>query len=545
MLPARLAPLHVLPLYSLLDPIEQDKVFQPPPAGHRLLIFATNVAETSITIPGIRYVIDCGLEKRRNFDFGRGVIATTVDFISQASAEQRRGRAGRTGPGHCFRLYSSAFFANHFDEFSTPEIQRRPVDEVVLLLKTMGLNEISLFPFPSLVPEASLEQAEQTLMHLSAIEVEKPRPATRIGRMMSVFPVAPRLAKLIVTGRQLGVIDLVVVVAALLSVREPFEGDPAPEFRSERGDVIRLLTAFGAYTFAKDKQQFARQFRVRAKAMEEVAAIREQLVKVIEKVASQSLTEKSRDAVIDPPTDEQEALLTQCIFTAFCDKVARRDDKGSLYTTADGKRAGLHGQSSLSEKKPLWVCYQDIDESQPEKAKLLLPTKISSTWITQLGSKIYLHSKWIGVPDYRADTDAVVGRVEATFGQPNWKLPEAMLPHPEPWRAFAAAFIDGRVVPGLKQFARRTTARTEDLRDNRQLPPRLLMIAVSLKREDIASRKGLQAKWKTDGLFLLTEYLYWLPDKAIQGKVQRGWPFTEELPTIAPGVPESESDSDD
>jgi ATP-dependent RNA helicase DHX37/DHR1 len=406
----------------------------------------------------------------------------------------------------------------------------------------MGLNEITLFPFPLLIPEGSLEFAEQTLMHLGAIELEKPRAATRIGRLMSIFPVAPRLAKLIVTGRQLGVIDLAVMVAAVLSVREPFEGEPAPEFQSDRGDVMRLLTAFGAFMFAKDKRQFAQQYHVRIKAMEEIAAIRKQLVKVIEKADTRSLTQKSHDRVIDPPTDKQQALLTQCIFTAFCDQVARRDDKGTLYTTADGKRADLHGHSSLFEKKPLWVCYHEIDESQPGKAKLLLPTKISAAWIAHLGSKIYLHSKWIGLPDYRADTDTVVGRVEATFAAPNWRLPESLLPHPDPYRAFAAAFIDGLVLPGLKQFATRTTARTEDLRTNRQLPPRLLMIVSSLKRAEIASRRALEAKWKTEPLFLLTEYLYWLPDQAVQGKVQRGWPFAEELPPFAPGVSESESD---
>jgi hypothetical protein len=361
---------------------------------------------------------------------------------------------------------------------------------------------------------------------------------------MATFPIAPRVAKLIVTARQLGVVDWALMVAAALSVREPFDGEPPAVLKSDRGDVMRLLNAFGAYMFAKDKREFGRQFRVRERAMEEMAAIREQLVREIEKVDSNALTAKSRDRLVDPPSDEQQALLTQCIFTAYCDRVARRDDKGNAYTTADGKKAELNGYSSLFEKKPIWVCFHEIDESVPGKPRLVLPTKISAAWIVPLGSKLYLHTKWIGLPDYRPDTDAVVGRVEATFGAPNWRIPEAMLPHPEPYRAFAAAFIDGRVVPALRQFAARITARTEDLQANRMLPPRLLMIVASVTREEIASRKALEAKWKAQPLFLLTEYLYWIPDKSVQARVQRGWPFVDALPPAAAPVAESASDSD-
>lgn len=122
------APLHVLPLYSLLPTKDQLRVFEEAPEGSRLCILATNVAETSLTIPGIRYVVDCGRSKERNFDKTTGVQSFDIGWISKASAMQRAGRSGRTGPGHCYKLYSSAIYERDFPEFAEAEILRMPIE---------------------------------------------------------------------------------------------------------------------------------------------------------------------------------------------------------------------------------------------------------------------------------------------------------------------------------------------------------------------------------------------------------------------------------
>ncbi|RLN96045.1 hypothetical protein BBJ28_00026823, partial [Nothophytophthora sp. Chile5] len=141
--------LHVLPLYSLLPNDDQMKVFDAPPENHRLVVVATNVAETSLTIPGIKYVVDAGRTKERVFDLSNGISSFDVQWISKASADQRAGRAGRTGPGHCYRLYSSAVFDTEFQQFSSPEILCQPIDDLVLQMKAMGIHNVLQFPFPT------------------------------------------------------------------------------------------------------------------------------------------------------------------------------------------------------------------------------------------------------------------------------------------------------------------------------------------------------------------------------------------------------------
>lgn len=157
------APLHVLPLYSMLPTEAQLRVFEPPPEGTRLCVIATNVAETSVTIPGVRYVVDCGKSKERKYDVETGVQTFEIDWTSQAAAGQRAGRAGRTGPGHCYRLFSSAVFDNEFEKFSTPEIHRMPIEGVVLSMKSMNIDNVVNFPFPTPPPRETLHKAEKVI----------------------------------------------------------------------------------------------------------------------------------------------------------------------------------------------------------------------------------------------------------------------------------------------------------------------------------------------------------------------------------------------
>lgn len=190
------APLHVLPLYSLLKTEDQMRVFEPPPPGSRLCVIATNVAETSITIPNIKYVVDSGKSKERHYDKETGIQTFQVGWTSKASATQRAGRAGRTGHGHCYRLYSSAVYENEFVTASEAEIQKMPIDGVVLQMKSMYIDNVVNFPFPTPPNRDDLKQSEQRLVYLNALENSNKKSITELGKTMSIFPLVPRLAKM-------------------------------------------------------------------------------------------------------------------------------------------------------------------------------------------------------------------------------------------------------------------------------------------------------------------------------------------------------------
>jgi hypothetical protein len=245
-----LVPMHVLPLYSLLPNDQQMLVFRPPPEGHRLVIVSTNVAETSLTIPGIRYVVDSGRSKERTYDHSTGVQSFKVGWISKASAAQRAGRAGRTGPGHCYRLYSSALFEDHFQQFAEPEILRMPIEGVVLQMKAMAIDQVVNFPFPTPPDRQALRKAEQLLSHLGALEAPTNTRMingaqqvgsaggriTDLGKAMAAYPVSPRFAKMLSIGSQHGCLPYVIAIVACLSVGDPFIHEQSVEAVEEEND---------------------------------------------------------------------------------------------------------------------------------------------------------------------------------------------------------------------------------------------------------------------------------------------------------------------
>ncbi|XP_055389018.1 uncharacterized protein LOC129618239 [Condylostylus longicornis] len=201
---------RVVPLYALLSTKDQSRAFQPPNQDERLIIVSTNVAETSLTLPNVRYVVDCGREKKRQFLSSDVASLFSVQWISKASADQRAGRAGRIGPGHCYRLYSSAMYTHTFPQFPTANLFLTPLDSVLLFMASLGIPDIARFPFPNPPPEESIRRAKTLLLTLGALEfleqksspvLDKFRLPTRItqlGRLMAKLPVAPRFSAMLV-----------------------------------------------------------------------------------------------------------------------------------------------------------------------------------------------------------------------------------------------------------------------------------------------------------------------------------------------------------
>lgn len=282
----------ILPLHSTLSLEEQDKVFHYAPEGMRKCIVSTNIAETSVTIDGIRFVIDSGKVKEMNYDT-TSRMSTLQEFrISKASAEQRKGRAGRTGPGICYRLYSEDQYSL-LAEYSTPEIRRVSIDSLLLSLVCMGLGDVRKFPFLEAPPAENVESSLISLKQHGAIDATE--RVTSLGRFLSDLPVDIPLGKMLVFGSMFHQIDTVLSLAAVLSVQSPFTNrafrDPdcetaRKELESTHGDPLTVLQAYSEWLSIKRSRVHSRSWCKRRGIEEqrfyEVTKLRSQFKQVLE-----------------------------------------------------------------------------------------------------------------------------------------------------------------------------------------------------------------------------------------------------------------------
>lgn len=209
--------LMILPVYGALPSEMQSRIFDPAPRFTRKCVLATNIAEASLTIDGIYYVIDPGFSKQKVYNPKTGMDSLVVVPISQASARQRAGRAGRTGPGSCYRLYTEQAFLHEMLPFPVPEIQRTNLATVVLQLKAMGINDLLGFDFMDPPQTQTLVSALHSLYVLGALDDEG--LLTRLGRKMAEFPLEPQLSKVLLTSVDLGCSEEVLTVVSMLSVQ--------------------------------------------------------------------------------------------------------------------------------------------------------------------------------------------------------------------------------------------------------------------------------------------------------------------------------------
>ena len=364
---------HVLSLYAQMQTKDQLSVFQPPPAGTRLIVLATNVAETSLTIPGIRYVFDCGRAKDKNYDKVSGVQSFDVGWISKASADQRTGRAGRTGPGHCYRLYSSAIYERDFEEHAEPEILRMPVEGVVLQLKSMDLHNVVNFPFPTPPDRLGLAMAEKLLTNLGALSNDSRIVA--LGRRLSEYPLSPRYAKMLDIGHQHGCIAFTIILVAALTTPNIFisenhlglaaskehqlyttENRLADEAQLKRrsdlnhaqhqfgklsrtSDALKAFTALQGYLKTTSKDQYCSDMFLLPKQMSEASHLVDQLTTVIRKNHPLRLSDTS--AQLSTPTKTQIAALQQFAAAGFLDEIAilASESPSPPYISRNPKRA--------------------------------------------------------------------------------------------------------------------------------------------------------------------------------------------------------------
>ncbi|XP_028921035.1 probable ATP-dependent RNA helicase DHX34 isoform X1 [Ornithorhynchus anatinus] len=265
----------VLPLHSTLSVADQDKVFDVAPPGVRKCILSTNIAETSVTIDGVRFVLDSGKVKEMSFDPKAKLQRLQEFWISRASAEQRKGRAGRTGPGVCYRLYAESDY-DAFAPYPVPEIQRVALDALVLQMKSMGLGDPRTFPFIEPPPSSSLETAVLYLRDQGALDAAE--DLTPIGNLLAQLPVDVVIGKMLILGSLFQLVEPVLTVAAALSVQSPFlrSGHSNPDcgtarkpLESSHGDPFTLLNAFNAWVQVKSERGSGSRKWCRRRGLEE------------------------------------------------------------------------------------------------------------------------------------------------------------------------------------------------------------------------------------------------------------------------------------
>ncbi|XP_037634833.1 probable ATP-dependent RNA helicase DHX37 [Sebastes umbrosus] len=566
-------PLYVLPLYSLLAPEQQAKVFRPPPPGARLCVVATNVAETSLTIPGIKYVVDCGRVKKRFYDRVTGVSSFKVMWTSQASANQRAGRAGRTEPGHCYRLYSSAVFGD-FSLFSEAEITRRPVEDLVLQMKDLNIDKVVNFPFPTSPSAEALIAAEQLLVSLGALiepprsgrmdEMERARlscPISPLGRAMASFPVAPRYAKMLALGKQQDCLPYVIAVVAAMTVREIFEDldrpaaseDESSKFAQRRarltqmrrlwagqgaslqlGDLMVMLGAVGACEFAGCTPKFCEENGLRYKAMVEIRKLRGQLTNAVNAVCPD--VGVFVNPKMTPPTEHQVVCLRQIVLAGLGDHLARHvhaEDildskwKNGYKTPLLDDPVFIHPTSALFKTLPEFIVYQEIMETT--KMYMRGVSAVEAEWIPELlpqychfGSPLESPSPW-----FCSSAGTIRCHRPSTFFRVAWQLPAAEMEYPdnlERYKWFARFLLEGQVCPQLKKHSSHLLSNPSImLKSWAKLQPRTEAFLGVLVSKKVDCKDALLSVWKTDDKFLLSAYCQWLPE-AVHQEVAKSWP---------------------
>ncbi|XP_016982362.1 probable ATP-dependent RNA helicase kurz [Drosophila rhopaloa] len=560
-------PLWVLPLYSLLSSEKQNRIFQPVPEGCRLCVVSTNVAETSLTIPHIKYVVDCGRQKTRLYDKLTGVSAFVVTYTSKASADQRSGRAGRISAGHCYRLYSSAVYNDCFEDFSQPDIQKKPVEDLMLQMRCMGIDRVVHFPFPSPPDQVQLQAAERRLTVLGALEAstnsektDLPPAVTRLGQVISRFPVAPRFGKMLALSHQQNLLPYTVCLVAALSVQEVLietgvqrDEDVAPganRFHRKRqswaasgnyqllGDPMVLLRAVGAAEYAGSQgrlPEFCATNGLRQKAVSEVRKLRVQLTNEINLNVSD--VELGVDPELKPPTDAQARFLRQILLAGMGDRVARKVPLADIADKEERRRlkyayhcadmeepAFLHVSSVLRQKSPEWVVYQEAYELQNgDSTKMFIRgiTAIEPEWLL-LYVPLLCNIREVRedpAPRFDEASGKIYCHVDATFGKSGWELPLGEVEMPLSEKAccyFGMFLLEGQVCSRLAEFRGKLKSTPASvIKSWSSMNDKVLRFKRALITKQIHNRQALLDQWTSDPNFLLEEYQNLLYDVAL------------------------------
>ena len=379
--------LLVIPVYSALPSEMQTSIFDPAPKGSRKCVIATNIAEASLTIDGIFYVVDPGFAKIKMYNPKAGMDSLIVAPISQASARQRAGRAGRTAPGKCFRLYTEHAMEREMLPTNVPEIQRTNLSNVVLMLKAMGIEDLLGFDFMDKPSQHTLISALETLWLLNALDDDG--NLTKLGRRMAEFPMAPEESKMLLASVDLGCADDVITIVAMLSVQTIFHRPRGPEqkdaderkrrFHSPDGDHITLLEVYRHWTRNNKGTKWCFDNYIIERSLKRAADVRKQLIGILEKF-------KLEIHSAGPHYDK----IRKAICAGYFHNACKRDHTEGYKILRDDQQVFIHPSSVLHQKSPEYCIYHELVQTSREYIRDLCI--IEPHWLIEIAPNLFSKS---------------------------------------------------------------------------------------------------------------------------------------------------------
>ncbi|OAL54359.1 ATP-dependent RNA helicase-like protein DHX8 [Pyrenochaeta sp. DS3sAY3a] len=416
--------LMILPIYGALPSEVASRIFEPAPDGTRKVVIATNIAETSLTIDGIYYVVDPGFVKQSSYDGKLGMDRLQITPISQAQARQRSGRAGRTGPGKCFRLYTEAAFQNEMLPTTIPEIQRQNLSNTILMLKAMGINDLLHFDFMDPPPTNTMLTALEELYQLGALDDEG--LLTRLGRQMADFPMDPALSKTLIKSVDLQCSDEVLTIVAMISATQTIFHRPRDKqqqadqkkqkFNDPSGDHITLLNVYNAWKQGGFSTPWCQENFIMPRNMLRVRDVRNQLLQIMAR-HKHTLVSCGRNTM----------KVRQALCSGFFRNSARKDPAEGYKTLVEGTPVYMHPSSALFGKPAEHVVYHSLVETTKEYMHVC--SAIEPKWLVEAAPTFFkvaptdrlskrkkaeriqpLHNKFQGEDDWRLSAQRRAGR---------------------------------------------------------------------------------------------------------------------------------------
>jgi len=356
------------------------------------VILATNIAETSLTIDGVCYVIDTGFNKQKSFQPRSGMESLVVTPISQAAAQQRAGRAGRTCAGKCFRLYTSHSFQHELEPSTVPEILRTNMGNVVLMLKSLGVDDLLNFDFMDPPPPETLIRALEQLYALGALNDRG--QLTKLGRRMAEFPIDPMLAKCIISSEKFKCVSQILSTVSMLSIGSSIFHRPKEKAvhadtarmnfaRGGGGDHIALLRCYTEWAeLAQFSPQWCFENYVQVRSMRKARDIREQLAGLCDRVEI--------DQTLSSPEDLDNII--KAILSGFFYNTARLHKSGEYQTVKQHRTVYMHPSSVLAKEEipPSWIVYFELTFTTKEFMRQVAPIK--PWWLTEIAPHYYQES---------------------------------------------------------------------------------------------------------------------------------------------------------